>query len=199
MTSNRPARYSRSGRVIENVRIDQDRERLVEAADQVLAVEQIYAGFAADSRIDLALQSGGNLQYRDAAHEDGGQKAGHVVHDAAAEGDNHAGAVASLSHHLFGQCFHVRQPLAFLAAGEKEDLVGDARETPGECLAVEAPDIFSSDDENLAGPFWNVLCGTREKPPFHRGAVVALRSLDGERRHMRVVPRQPLTPERRLK
>ena len=42
------------------------------------------------------------------------RKPRHVVDDAAAEGDHHAGAVGAALHHLLGQRFHVRQALAGL-------------------------------------------------------------------------------------
>ena len=67
----------------------------MKAADQILAAHQIDAGLAADRRVHLRQQRGGDLHHRDPAHEDGGQKSGHVVDDAAAERDHQAGAVGA--------------------------------------------------------------------------------------------------------
>ena len=98
--SHRPARYSRSRQGREQAGIDEHRQRLMEAADQVLADRQVDAGLAADGGVHLRQQRGGDLQHRNAAHEDGGQKSAHVGDDAAAEGDDHAGAVAARAHHF---------------------------------------------------------------------------------------------------
>ena len=62
----------------------------MEGSNQVFAAQQIDAGFAADGGVHLREQGGGNLDDRDAAHEDGGQKAADVAADTAAEGDDDA-------------------------------------------------------------------------------------------------------------
>ena len=126
--SYRPARYSRSGRVSSRAGSISTAQRLMEAADQVLAADQVDAGLAADGRVHLGQQRGGDLEHRDAAHEDGRQEAGHVVDDAAAEGDHHAGAVAAQFDHALRQLLHGLQALVLFAAGQEQDLVRNAGE-----------------------------------------------------------------------
>ena len=101
--------------------IDDHRQRLMKAADQVLAGGQVHAGFAADGRVHLRQQRGGNLNHRNPAHEDGGQESGDVGENAAAECDDDAGAVSAARDHLLGQRLHFRQALARFAAGEKQE------------------------------------------------------------------------------
>src|SRR5439155_25765564 len=107
------------------VGINQHGDGLVETADEVLAFYQVDAGFAADGRVDLREQGGGHLHDRDAAHENRGQETTHVVHDAAAERNDEAGAVGAAAKHFLGRAFHVRQALAFFTAGQEDDLVRD--------------------------------------------------------------------------
>ena len=113
------------GQGVEHGRVDEDGERLVEAADQVLAADEVHAGLAADRGVHLGEQGGRDLEHGNAAHEDGGQEAGHVVDDAAAESDHHARAVGAALHHLLGKLLHGRQALLVFAAGKGEEFVGD--------------------------------------------------------------------------
>ena len=105
MISYSPARYSRSGRVSSTAGSISTASGWMEAADQVLAADEVHAGLAADRGVHLRQQRGRNLHDRDAAHEDRREESGHVVDDAAAERDHHAGAVAAAPHHLLGQRF----------------------------------------------------------------------------------------------
>jgi len=75
----------------------------MEGADQVLAAHQIHARLPADSGIHLGEKRSGNLQHRDPAHENCGQKAAHIVDDAAAIGDHHARPIRAARHHLLGE------------------------------------------------------------------------------------------------
>ena len=63
----------------EDVGIDQDRQGLVKAADQVLAGDQIHAGLAAYRGVHLSQQRGGDLNHGNAAHEDRRQESGDVA------------------------------------------------------------------------------------------------------------------------
>ena len=90
ITSARPARNSRRGRVFKRVDVDHDQARLVEGADEVLAGRMVDAGLAADAGVDLRQQRGRHLHERHAAHEGRGGEAGQVADDAAAEGDHAA-------------------------------------------------------------------------------------------------------------
>ena len=67
----------------------------MEAADEVFAGGEVDAGLAADGGVDLGEESGGDLDVADAAHVDGGEEAGDVADDAAAEGEEERVAVGS--------------------------------------------------------------------------------------------------------
>src|SRR5260370_21651224 len=89
----------------------------MEAAHQILPRAQIDAGLTADSRVHLRQQRSRNLQHGYAAHEYGSQKSGHIVDDAAAESDDHAGPVSPALHHLLGHGFERREPFLRFTAG----------------------------------------------------------------------------------
>jgi len=55
------------------------------APTRFLPALEVHPGLTADSRIHLRQQRSGNLQHRNPAHVDGGQKARHVVDHTAAE------------------------------------------------------------------------------------------------------------------
>ena len=63
-------------------------DRLVEGADQILALRRVDAGLAADGGIDLRQQRGRHLHEIDAAAQDRGGKAGEIADHAAAERDD---------------------------------------------------------------------------------------------------------------
>ena len=111
------------GQRAQDLGVDQNRQWLVEGADEVLAGYQIHAGLAADRRVHLGKQRGRDLDDRDAAHEDGGQEAAHVGHDAAAEGHDHARAVGPGLDHLFGQRLHAGEPLGLFTRWEEQDFM----------------------------------------------------------------------------
>ncbi len=86
----------------EQVDVGEDRHGVVEAANQVLAGGEVYPGLAADGGVYLREEGGGDLDVGDAAHVDGGEEAGDVAQDAAAEGDEERVAVGSVLGELFG-------------------------------------------------------------------------------------------------
>ena len=53
------------GQGVEHGGIDQYGDRLVEAADEILAAHQVDAGLAADGRVHLRQQGGGDLEERE--------------------------------------------------------------------------------------------------------------------------------------
>src|SRR5208337_162892 len=73
---------------VEGAGIGEDEGRLVECADQVLAVRRIDARLAADAGIDLRQESGGNLNEADPAAQRGGAEAGQVADHPPAERDD---------------------------------------------------------------------------------------------------------------
>src|SRR5580698_2095633 len=93
----------------------------MEAADQVLTGDEIRSGFAAHRGVDLRQESSRYLNHRNAAHENRRQEPGEIPDNAAAEGDDDAGAVAASLDHLFRERLHLLQTLAGLAAGENQN------------------------------------------------------------------------------
>ena len=121
MDSCRPARSSAGGRVREEVGVGEDGLRMVEAADEIFSGGEVDAGLAADGGVDLGEEGGGDLHVADAAHVDGGEEAGDVADDAAAEGEEERVAVGSGAGELLGEGFDAGEALVALAAGEEED------------------------------------------------------------------------------
>ena len=91
-TSARPARRSdrRQGR--QRVQVDEHPGRLVEAADQVLALRGVDAGLAADCGVDHAEHRGRHGDQPDAAQPGRGDEAGQIGGGAAAEPDHRVGS-----------------------------------------------------------------------------------------------------------
>src|SRR3546814_6439268 len=78
---------------VERRGVDQDRRRLVEGADEVLAPRGVDGGLPADRRIDLREQGGRYLHISAAALEDRGCAARQVADHAAAESHTLIGAL----------------------------------------------------------------------------------------------------------
>src|ERR1019366_7843314 len=163
---------------IENGGVGEHRERLVEAADQGLAADQIYRGLAADGGLRPRPQGGRDLQDRDAAHEDRGQKSAHVVDDAAAVSDHHAGAVGAELQHLLGQLFHVYEALLIFAARQVEHVVRNPRQSGRKLRAGVKPDVLGGDHEYLPGLRRNVVRGPPDHAALHDGGIASLRRFD---------------------
>ena len=85
ITSARPERNSRSGRVRERRRIHDDEPGLMERADQVLGAGMVDRGLAADRRVHLGQQRGRHLDEVHPAHVGRGDEAREVAHRAAAQ------------------------------------------------------------------------------------------------------------------
>ena len=74
-----------AGQRVEKGDVGKDGARLVERADEILAVRRIDAGLAADRGIDLGQQRRRNLDEVDAAAQDRCGKAGEIADDAATQ------------------------------------------------------------------------------------------------------------------
>ena len=118
---------------------------LVEGAEEVFAAGEIDAGFATNGGVDLGEEGGGDLDDRNAPHEDRREETAHVATDAAAEGDDDAGPVGATGEHLVGEGFDDAEALIGFAAGIVEHL-----ETV-QLGGVELMDVGGGNDENLAG------------------------------------------------
>ena len=87
ITSYRPGAELAARQRRQHRRVDDDRVRLIERADQVLAERVIHADLAADGAVHLRQQRRRHVNERDAAQVRRRREAGHVADDAAAEGD----------------------------------------------------------------------------------------------------------------
>ena len=127
----------------------------------------------------------GNLDHRNAAHEDRGEESSHVAHDAAAERDHYARPVAARLHHLFRQRFHFRQALARLASGKDEHMRIQRllQQRP-----VQFPHIGCGDHEQLARVRRNKLRDAPQAAPLDDRIVGSLRRFHAKGGHTFVVP-----------
>ena len=73
---------------VEHRGVGDDQHRLMERAEQILALRRVDAGLAADGGIDLRQQRGRHLHEIDAAAQDRRGKAGEIADHAAAERDH---------------------------------------------------------------------------------------------------------------
>ena len=78
---------------VEERGVGEHQPRLVEGADEVLALGRVDPGLAADRAVDLGEQRRRHLHEADAAAQDRGGEAGEVADDAAAEGEDEVVAV----------------------------------------------------------------------------------------------------------
>ena len=106
----------------EHRRIDDDRVRLIERADQVLAERMIDADLAADGAVDLREQRRRHVNERDAPQVGGRGEAGHVADDAAAEGDERGRAIGVRANERVVDADDRRQLLVTLAVGDEDRL-----------------------------------------------------------------------------
>jgi hypothetical protein len=108
--------------------VDKDKRRLVEGADEILALWRVDGRLAADGAVDHGEQRRGHLHVAHAAHERGSDEAAEVADDAAAEGDDDGVARDALRQHPVLQLGLCRAALAALARrdGAREDARGAA-------------------------------------------------------------------------
>ena len=104
----------------QDVDVDDDRGRLVERPDEVLALGQVDPGLAADRRIDLGDERRRDLDERDAAQVDRGQEPGRVAERAAADRDERLAALDPQSRQLAGRRLDDGEPLGGLALGQQD-------------------------------------------------------------------------------
>ncbi len=117
-----PARQAR-----QKIGIRQHQTRLVEAADQILAMRHIDAGLAADRTVDLRQKGRRNLQERHAAQQDRGGESGQVADHAAAEGEQRRRSFRPRIEYRREQLFQLREALAALARRHPVERMSQAR------------------------------------------------------------------------
>ena len=115
----------RQGR--EHVGIGEHQARLMEAADQVLAVARVDPGLAADRAVDLGQQGGRDLHEIDATQQHRGGETRDVADHPAAEGDQRAAAFDLHLQQSLDQGFQVMEVLGPLAGGQDHGLAVQSR------------------------------------------------------------------------
>ncbi len=108
------AEFTRAQR-IQNFRIGQNKLRLIEDADEVLAVRRVDAGLAADRRIHLRQERSRHLHEIHAAPHDTGHEAGKIADDTAAERHDRIAALQPGRQHGIGDRFQRAEGFGFLA------------------------------------------------------------------------------------
>jgi hypothetical protein len=138
---------------VSSIRIGEYQDRLVEDADEVLAVPRVDAGLAADGGIDLREQRGRylHMKRRTAARDTGG-KAGEIADDAAAERHDRVVALDAGGEHAVADADQVFEALRLLAGRQHErDGLDALRLQRGhEIVEIEGGDMRVCDDGDLA-------------------------------------------------
>jgi hypothetical protein len=153
MTSARPARNSRSGRLSSVARSQITPLGLVERADHVLAQRVVDGGLATHGRVHLGQQRGGHLHKGHAAHVGGSGKAGHVAHHAAAQRKEHGLAVAAGGQQVVEDQVQRSPVLCCSPSGSSTWLISCSA-GPGpacQCRAVQGVHGGVADDHGMAG------------------------------------------------
>ena len=104
----------------QHVGVGQHEARLVEGADQVLALRRVDAGLAADGAVHLRQQRGRDLHEAHAAAQDGRGEAGEVADHAAAERDDEIAALEAQLEQALAQRLELAEALRRLA-GRQDD------------------------------------------------------------------------------
>ena len=129
----------------EHRRVDDDRVRLIERADQVLAERMVDADLAADGAVDLREQRRRHMHQRDAPQVGRRREARHVADHAAAEGDERGRAIGVRANERIVDADDRGQLLVTLAVRDEDRLgAGDGARDPG---SVQAPHQRARHDE----------------------------------------------------
>ena len=120
------------GQGVEEHGVGEDEARLVEGADQVLALARVDPGLAADRAVDLGEERRRDLDEADAAAHHRRGEAGEVADHPAAEGDDEVVAADLLGDQPFHGALELGPALGRLAGRQLEDRGLDAgRGQPG--------------------------------------------------------------------
>ena len=146
------------GQRIEHGRIDEHRQRLVEASDQVFAGHQVDAGFAADGRVHLARAAWWGLESRGIPRmKIAARNPATSVRMPPPTATTTLERSPPLRDHLLGQRLHFRQAFARFAAGKEERFRFAIADCSEEGMAVKLPDVFGGNQKDLAGACWNII------------------------------------------
>ena len=140
------------GQGAQGIAVGQHQARLMEGADQVLAVTGIDAGLTADRGVDLGQKRGWDLNEVDPAQQHGGGEAGQIADHPAAKRDQHARAFNAEREYILQEFFESAEGLARLAGRQNQGVVRDAgvAQRPLERLQVQRRDVAVRDDHGLA-------------------------------------------------
>ena len=159
----------------------------MERADQVLALRQVHGGLAADGRVDLRRERGGDLYDREPPHVGGGDEAGQIADHAPTQGHHHVGPVRLLGGELPVQGVgHLeRLGLFSLRHRDVDGDEGDAGERGRERLEVRRRHGLVGDHEGLLGARDRGQVAVRllQDPGPHDHLVLAPGDGDGDANH----------------
>ena len=133
------------GERVEQLRVGDDHDWLVERPDQVLAQRMVDADLAADRAVDLGQQGGRRLDQPHAAQQGRRRETGHVAHHAAPERHDRGAAVGSSLDQRAVEPVDGAQRLRPLAVRHQQRL--RAPERPLYRRPVQLPDPGAGDDE----------------------------------------------------
>ena len=136
----------------QRVEVAEHQARLVEGADEVLALARIDRGLAADGAVDLREQRRGRLDEVDAAQQKARGEAGDVADHAAAQRDDQRAAFRAQVEQAVEQAAELVPVLGRLARRQLDAMGGDARggEAGFQARGVQARDRRVGDDEDAA-------------------------------------------------
>jgi hypothetical protein len=165
-----PSTRIRGGSVASVCDVADDRDRLVERPDEVLALRQVDAGLAADRRVDLREQRGRHLQHRDPTPVRRRREAREVADDPAADGDDE---VVAGQRHLGGGTPDAREDvhaLGGLAVGDEVARHLEARVPSAASTGATWPAATTGvlrDHQRTAGPPGSGTCACRARRAPH--------------------------------
>ena len=135
----------------QTIGVGQHQARLMEGADQVLALRRVDAGLAADGGVDLRQQRGRHLHEADAATHDARRKAGEIADHAAAERDDEIAALEAHLEQALAQPGQAGEALRRLAGGQnlRAGVPADGLQACFERRQVAGSDIGVRDDAAL--------------------------------------------------
>ena len=162
---------------VERGRVDQDQRGLVEAADQILARAGVDRGLAADRRIDLRQQGGGQLYEMAAALEDGGGKADQISNDAAAQRDDMVAPFDLQAKQGVEQLFQMPPALGLFARRQDDGFDPDigGAQAGVEPRQLRVGNVGVRDDDKAAAPgeTGKLVPGAVERALFDHDVVAA--------------------------
>ena len=138
------------GQGVECVGINEYQLRLVERADQVLALRVINAGFSANRGIDLRQQRRRHLDEIYAAHVAGGGETGDVANNAAAERNHGDITIGPRLDERVENRLHCRDGLERLAVGQVNARYVALGKVGQQLFVVQRCNRFVADDQAVS-------------------------------------------------